>query len=141
MPDEVLSADKAHGQPIEFRFGGKTYKMGRVRIADLAALQERIRDRRIEALMRNRTRVASPDVFAKTLAALIATDPTEADLWEAMLSNQGRIFLMWRSVNRYHPEITEDQIGEMLEQSAELGSLLLGESGLTAPATGSTATP
>ena len=134
MPPEIVSVDKAHGTPLEIQISGKTYKVGRTRLADLAALQERIRDRRIAALLRNRVQIASPEVFSKTLAALIATDPTEVELWNTMLSHQGSIFLAWRGLNRYHPEVTEEQFAEWVDNNPQLTSLILGESGLTAPA-------
>lgn len=127
-----LSADKAHEQPIEIQIGKNKYKMGRVRIDDLAALQARLRQERIRSIIALQTEIQPSSVYAKTLAAVASIDPSEDELFDCINGAAGRAFLLWRCIQRHQPEVTEAKIKEEWETGArEIANLLLQESHLT----------
>lgn len=126
-----LSPDKLTAQPLEVQVGDATYKMDRVRLVDLGALQERIRDRRLTALIRHGAAIQPRTVYSDALARLAALDPSEDDVFAAAATVPGQVFLLWRAINRHHPTVTEAAIVEGWEQTFRpLADALMAESGL-----------
>ena len=112
--------------------GDKNYQVSRVRLSDLVALAQRIRDERVETVIRHRMKLA-PETAAQVLAQVIARDPSQKERLEAMLSPEGSAFLFWRCIARNHKDVTEEQVIAWCDENPALTDRLLFESKLTAP--------
>ena len=55
----------AYPQPSVVTIEGREYRVDPLRVADLSALGERIRDRRVDALLRNRAKVPNQEVLSQ----------------------------------------------------------------------------
>ena len=127
-----LAPDRMVDQPLEIDIDGTPYKVGRIRLEDISAVYGRIRDNRLKALLRNRP--SCPDhVLAQAMAYSAAIDPTEADYWAYSHTPAGLVYIIWRSMVRYQPRLTERHIEALVEKENGLIDLLFAESGMARP--------
>lgn len=128
-----LSIDKAHNEPITVSIGGREYKMGRVRVCDLAALAERLRDLRIGAVLRHQNRMRNNAMVAMAVAHAAAIDPDDEEIWNYAQCTEGTKFLMWCALRQHQPMIQECEVESLMESESALRDLLYTESGLVKP--------
>ena len=118
------------GSPLTFTVLGKDYKAGRIRLIDRAAAAQKLHDKRLEALRRNRYAM-TPAEYAEAMARCAAMPPTQDETIEYMVSEEGTRFLVWRCVNRYNPQITEAQWSSMMEEQLAVELAAIGDESIS----------
>lgn len=117
MSDEPLAP-----QPITVEIGSESFKCAPIGAVDRAALRYWIRERRIEAIKKT-CREYNVELFSRTLALAASSPVYDAELYEVMASEEGSYYLVWRGINRYHPEVTLDGLHEKID-SAGLSQII-----------------
>lgn len=125
----AVSPDAAAGEELTVTIGGQPRKMSRVRLRHLAAFAERIRDRRIAAIQRNRAMMDPPD-YARAVAQVAAIDPTEIEVLDMAMTSEGRKFLLWKALSEHDFTLQERQVEIWMEDEAGIDTYLLQSSGL-----------
>ncbi len=125
--------DKIHAEPITVQINGKEYRLGRIRLSDIAAASARLRAIRLRALADAQPQMAWR-VAAAAFAQAACIDPTNDDIF-AFLENtaEGGAFLLWRVLSREHPGLTEQQAAELMEAEPTLLPMLFLSSELQRP--------
>ena len=113
-----LSESKAAGALMAFALGGSFYAVGRARTADLAALAQRIQDRRVEAAQRHRDKLSREQV-TEILSKILCQEISQKERLEAMLTPEGGAFLFWRCIHRADSKVTEEQSNAWCEEDPE----------------------
>ena len=136
-PPEKISPDKLFNEPITLQVDGKDYKIDRIRISDMNAVYARIRDNRINAVLRNCAGAPS-FLYAKAIAEAAAIDPTQDNFWSYIDTAAGGAFITHKCMTRaeFGPEqmrLTLDQVEALIEKCEGLKHILFSESGLVAP--------
>ena len=106
--------------PIEFSLGAVSYKFFPLTIGDLAALGSYIKQERIKQF-RSACEGMEPALIAAGIESIVKDD-TEVN-WNNTASMQ---FLVFRSLQKGQPEITLEQVGELLSVAsiAEVTTLI-----------------
>ncbi len=134
--DRPIDESTISGAPLTLDIAGKRYSIGRIRLCDLWALAQRIKDDRIATFFKHRAKMPSAEFASRVLADVIAREPSQQERMEKMLSPEGAAFLFWRCIVRYHPDISEDTVIEWCNGNPQLTDLILFESRVAQPAGG-----
>jgi len=127
------SPDKVHAEPLTIQIGDKEYKLGRIRLSDIAAATARLRSLRLRALLAEQAGM-SWRVAAPALAHAACMDPTDEDVWQFIESSaEGTAYILWRVMNRHNPGLTLERTEELLEEAPEIVALLFMASELQRP--------
>lgn len=126
------SPDKLYGGPITINIDGEEWKMDRIKIKDISAVYARIRDNRINAIVRNSSGLP-PHLVAEALAHTAAIDPTQDDYWEYANTPAGLVYIMFRCLQPHKKALTEDEVMRLIEKEGGLKDVLFAESGITEP--------
>ena len=119
----MAAPDKMHAAPLEVNIGGKPYKMRRITVGDLAALTADIRSQRIKAAMADLATLPN-EKYTRTLAAVICTEPTDAEMFEYMNHPNGQRLILWRCLSHHQPALTRDACDAMIDANGGLALLL-----------------
>ena len=134
---EKISSDKLFNEPITIQVDGKDYKIDRIRISDMNVVYSRIRDNRINAVLRTLTGCPS-FLFAKAIAEAAAIDPKQDDFWEFINTAAGGLFITHRCMTRSEfadqMRLSMDEVEDIIENCPGLKHIIFAESGLVAPA-------
>ena len=126
------SPDKVFDQPVSVMIAGQEFKFSRLTCDDIAASYGRIRDARIRAVMRN-SGVMVQHTAAQAIAYAACVDPTQEDFWNYVSTPVGAVYIIWRSLVKNHPTLTEVDVSRLVEEESSLLEVIFHESGLTRP--------
>jgi len=127
-----LSPDKMLDKPLTVEVDGHDYKIGRVTLDDISAVYARIRDNRQHALLRQQKHCRD-HVLSQAMAYSAAIDPTQEDYWAYAETPGGLVYIVWRAMARYQPNLTEADVAALLEKQGGIIDLLFAESGMVKP--------
>ena len=131
---EELDAAKTHAAPTTIMLGGNEYQMSRIKPKHIGMAGERLRDRRVRAVVRNVVGMNVP-IIAQAIAYASCKDPTDEEVWGYFDSAEGIAYMYWLAMQPYKPSLTEKQVGDLLNDEPEMRGMLFANSGLSAPAT------
>ena len=126
------SPDKLYGEPLTVIVDGQTYKINPIRLEDMSAVYARIRDNRMNALLRTQG-VCKDHILAEAMAWSVSIDPTKDDYWAYAQTPVGATYIFWRCLAENHPGITERDVALLLEKQGGLLDMLFAQSGLYEP--------
>jgi len=115
-------------EPITLTVDGTEYKFGRLTIADFAATESYIADKRLQRMIQlTQTTPYPSDVRAQMMAQAGAAPVNVTDLY----SFDGRLFMLARSMQQYDPSVTVGNVLQKLprispEQLVELQRMIEG---------------
>ena len=124
--------DKLFGEPITVQADGEEYRINRVRLEHTSKIYARIRNNRLNALLRIQNS-CHDHVIAEALAWSSAIDPTPDDYWAYLQTPAGAAYMFWLCMSGNHPGITEEEIAVLLDKQGGLLEVLFAESGLYKP--------
>jgi len=121
--------DKLYGEPITVTVAGEEYSINRIRLEDMSKVYGRIRNNRLNALLRIQNSCRD-HVIAEALAWSASIDPTPDDFWAYMQTPVGAVYIFWLCMVGNHPGIKETDVAELLDKQGGLLEMLFAESGL-----------
>ena len=124
--------DKLYDQPITVQVDGEEYRINRIRLEDWSKVYGRIRNNRLNALLRIQDS-CKDHVIAEALAWSASIDPTPDDVRTYMDTPVGATYIFWLCMSETHPGITEQQVSNLLDKQGGLLEMLFAESGLYKP--------
>lgn len=127
----MTTTAQATAAPIPLRLGNKTYRLSPLRDRDYGAIERWLQDRHIALVRRNldglpaeardrqldRAFAEAREISARSLVS--GDDPYHREATEAFESIEGLVFMTWLMLQREHPELSEDDVSELMLASPE----------------------
>jgi hypothetical protein len=105
---------------VTIEIGGKNYKAGEITLEDFAQFENRCKEKRRKMIMESAREMygdkVPPEIFERAVKP-----PTEYELNEYSESIEGAAFLVYRAMKKYSPQITEQEVSEMIKLSEMQG--------------------
>ena len=129
---DALDAAKTHAAPTTIMLGGNEYQMSRIKPRHIGMAGERLRDRRVRAVVRNVIGMPIP-LIAQAIAHASCKDPTDEEIWAYFDSTEGVAYMYWLAMQPHKPGLTERQVADLLDDEPEMRGVLFANSGLAKP--------
>lgn len=100
--------------PIEIELGGKTYKAGIITMNDWAAFEAHAHNLHVDRIVETAKKVYGDNPLPDSVLDRATKSLTEQELDEYQSSVQGISFLLWRSLIKYNPNMTEQEVSGMV---------------------------
>jgi hypothetical protein len=131
--------EKAAGEKLTLKLGGREYVIRQFRLSDYQALRERMKSQRIKEFLAGAGEVA-PAERVQVLKHLASEPISDREMMTEASSMAGMMFLLWRQLRQQDPAISLDNMDSLLGE-AELTNALAALEGVNAPDAGDKAAP
>lgn len=115
MAENVSGVAKAAGTPIEVTISGRSFKLGPLPIGDLAAIEQHIRAKRVEAFLTGATRAfLSIEEKASLLIPITIAEVSDVDIMTELNTLSGVCAAAYLMLRRYNENITKELVDELI---------------------------
>lgn len=114
-------------QPMEIELGGKKYKASAPTISDLGALQQRVKQDKMEMLATVlKASGEDRDYITQQILSIMNAPLKEAEQQAAFQNTKSVVFLIWKCLEHYNPDITEEEVEKNIDNNNinEIATLL-----------------
>lgn len=110
-PDLVLLS----GQPIDIEVNGETYTLSPLSLDDYGAVEQWARQEKLNMLATAlREAGMNDDYIADRIESKVTVKLLPKEINEITRHPKGQMFILFRSIRHHHPEITKDDLNNML---------------------------
>ena len=92
---------------------GKTYKIGKLTIGDFADSEENVRAQREAKIIETAKKLYGDNIPQSVFDKAFAP-PTDVEIKAQQGSVSGISFLLWRALTKYHPDMTQKEVSDMI---------------------------
>jgi hypothetical protein len=110
-----ITTQSVMSQVVSVVLGGKTWKAKRTTMGDMADFESHLRAINVEGFLNIADkRKMNPDLVAATLDRLYNAPWSQETKVAHSQTVAGMCFFLWLSINKFNPEVTLEQISEMV---------------------------
>lgn len=125
----IRDPSKFVGAGIEVEIGSKKYIAMPLTFRDYFSLANHVRSRQLDVFLSSSQAKLLPTEERQKLIERITN--AEVDLQTQANTVEGAAYLCWRSLNKKQPDLTLDDVTEMVMQNRDLVSIIQAASGIT----------
>lgn len=127
--DGFRDTSQFSGAPMTVEVKGKSYTISPLSVGDLFAFDNYVRSRGVNAFLASEQAKLLPDDERARMVQQLCTADVDADALTETL--EGAAWLCWRSLVKNHPEITLDEVAQLIVNEPDFLSVLksLGDEG------------
>ena len=104
---------QASGKGIEIELGGRKMKISPLTMGDLAEFQAYVRAGRLKSAVAALREMDASERMP-IIRGLLKEPIADADMEAEMASPSGSRFILWRSLRRAQPDLTIEQVGDLV---------------------------